>query len=238
MRLCSIIVCLATLLLAGCASSDLSRNTAGQIDDAYQNGNKAFHPGGDIGDAYQNTSQTSKGMIIGGATGAVAGGLTSGIGALPGAAQGAIIGGALGAYIDAHTTLADKIINRGGKVIVLGDQVMIEFPSNRLFEDTTSNLTPYAYSTLDLVAELISGYPNMSVRVAAYTRSTDPAGVSRALSQQQADNIVRYMWRRGINTRMISAMGMGGIRPVSPDSWGWAFGENYRIEITLEKLPV
>ena len=108
-------------LFQGCASSDLSRNAASQVDDAYQNSNASISRlgTGSIASTFQNSSQTSKGVLIGGTTGAIAGTLTSGVGAIPGAIEGAIFGGALGAYIDAHTTLADKLKNRNVKVIVL-----------------------------------------------------------------------------------------------------------------------
>ena len=227
-------------LLSGCASSDVSRGAANQFNTAVQNGGSAFNGvgNGSIGNAYQNSSQTTKGIVVGGVTGAVVGGLSSGIGVLPGTASGAIFGGALGAYIDSRTSLRDKLENRGNKVIVLGDQVLIVLPSNQIFNAMTPELSPYAYSTLNLVTELISGYPNMSVKVAAYTNDAGSERINRSLSQQQAEAIVRYLWRQKINTRLLYAAGYGSSKPVSKSTDDWNQGENYRIEITLEKLPV
>ncbi len=54
-------------LLQSCASSNVERKAANNIDGAYQ-----------------NSSQATKGVVIGGATGAAVGGLTSGVGVLPG----------------------------------------------------------------------------------------------------------------------------------------------------------
>lgn len=229
----------ATLFLQGCASSDVSRGASGEIQKTYQNVSDAFDSDGvSLAESYQGTSQRTKGVMIGGATGAVVGGIASGwTGVLPGAVGGAIFGGALGAYIDSKTSLADQIINRGNKVIVLGDQILIVLPSERVFVEGTSTLQPYSYKTLDLVSQLISGYPNMSVKVAAYTGNNGPERISRSLTQEQANSVVKYLWRTKINTRMLYAEGGDGFKPVTVTDTDWS-GANYRVEITLEKLPV
>lgn len=227
-------------LLQGCASSDPSRTTAGGIDSTYTGINTSLSNvgKGSLADAYQNSSQTSKGVIIGGIAGGVIGGITNGIGAVGGIATGAILGGALGAYIDAHTTVVDKLQNRGVKVFVLGDQVMIILPSDRLFYSSSSNLRYDQYSTLDLVAQLIGNYSNMSVKVSSYTSANGPAPIDLALSQQQANNVAKYLWKRGVNTRMLYAQGYGGSHLVMADSATCNLNDNDRVEITFEKLPV
>lgn len=225
------------IFLQGCASSDVSRETSGQVNTAYQNAAYADYSTS-IAEAYQDSSQATKGVIIGGTTGAVAGGFTSGVGILPGAAGGAIFGGAIGAYIDSHTTLNDKLENRGIKTIVLGDQVLIVLPSQRIFNEMTPDINSYAYSDLDLVAQYISRYTNMSVNIAAYTDNVGPASVDRALSQKQAESVEKYLWRRGLNTRMVYAAGYGSTHPITKPDLDFGVSDNYRIEITLEKMPV
>ena len=165
------------------------------------------------------------------------GGATNGIGALPGAVTGAILGGALGAYIDANSNIVDTLKNRGVKLFILGDQVMFVIPSSRLFYELTPSIRYGAYPTLDLIACLIGNYLNMSVKVAAYTSDSGCAAVDQALSQQQADRVVRYLWKKCINTRLIYAVGYGGTHLVTRNTLGWACSDNFRIEITFEKLP-
>lgn len=228
-------------LLSGCASSDLARSTTGEIDQAYGSVTSSISNlgKGSLADSYQNSSQTAKGALIGGVAGGVFGGVTSnGIGAIAGAATGAILGGALGAYIDAHTSLVDRLKNRGARVFVLGDQVLIVIPSNRLFYTRSANIRYPDYSTLDSVAELIGHFTNVSVKVAAYTNASGPAEVDLALSQQQANNVARYLWKRGVDTRLLYAAGYGGTHLVMRNSLDWSCNDNYRIEITFEKLPV
>ncbi|EKD54279.1 MAG: IcmN protein, OmpA family [uncultured bacterium] len=227
-------------LLQGCASSNVSRGAASQFNSTVSQGSSLNSDSLSLSESYQGTNQTTKGVLFGGAAGALAGGVTSGgAGIIPGMAGGAIFGGALGAYIDENVTLADQIINRGNQVIVLGDQVLIVLPSRNLFNDQSAVLRPYAYQTLNLVSQLISSYPNMSVKVAAYTTPIGPERINRALSAEQANAVVKYLWRTRMNTRLLYAEGYGGSNPVEkPDMSDWAGGDNYRVEITLEKLPV
>lgn len=227
-----------SILLQACASSDVSRGAASEADQAYADTHAMLNGAGDgsMINAYQNTSQTSKGVVMGGVIGAVAG--NSSVGLVPGLIGGAIFGGALGAYIDSHTTLRDKLENRGVRVIVLGDQVMLVLSSATFFQRMTPVLRPESYSTLDLVAQLISGYPNMMVKVAAYATMAGPQPINKALSQQQADRIAKYLWRRGINTRMLYAVGYGDAHRVEKENTDSLASDNYRVEITLEKLPV
>ncbi len=228
-------------LLQGCASSNVSRNAASVGDSAYQGVDSSLRNVGNdnLVNNFQNSSQVTKGILIGGATGAIAGGLISGVGVLPGAAGGAFVGGGLGLYIEQNTTLVDKIKNRGAQVVVLGDQVMIVLFSNQLFYCNTPNLRPTAYSTLDMVAQLIRGYTTMSVQVAGYTDDIGSEQISCQLSQKQAESVVRYLGRRGTNTRLIYAVGFGDANMVQAhDTSSWSSGQNSRIEITLEKLPV
>lgn len=226
--------------LSGCASSEVSRNAASNVDMGVQNARNLTSGFGssEIADSYQNTSQASKGAMLGGAAGGLAGSLMGGIGFVPGAATGAMLGGSYGSYIDSRTTLADKLENRGSNIIVLGDQVMIVLPSARIFSAMSSNIKPQAYPTLDLVSEYINSYTKMLVKVAAYTDAIGPQSVNLALSQQQANNVVKYLNATGVDARVLYAVGYGGTNLVVKNAEDWGVSDNYRIEITLEKLQV
>lgn len=226
------------LLLEGCASSGSTRVAASEADKVYIQTEQSFsHPGGDLRDAIQATDQRTKGIVLGGLTGALIGSLYSSIGVIPGLAGGAIIGGAIGSYVDAYTTPIDRLENLGVQVIILGDQIKFVIPSDLIFNSYSSTLRPHAYSTLDQVADIIGQYPNMSVKVAAYTSNTQSPAVNLALSQQQANCVAKYLSTRGVNTRLIYASGMGGTYLVTKNVSDWST-DNYRVEITLEKLPL
>ena len=117
------IVLFFLLMLQGCAQSDVTRCAACPIDKGYIHTNNAVCGSytASLTDYYNNMPQAGRGALLGGVAGAVTGQLSSQIGLGPGALIGAILGGAYGAYIDSHTTLIDKIENRGVKIFILGD---------------------------------------------------------------------------------------------------------------------
>jgi outer membrane protein OmpA-like peptidoglycan-associated protein len=226
------------LLLTGCASSNVSRTTAGSGDVVVQD-TKGLFSGAEntsVADSYQNTTQTTKGAIVGGTVGGVTGALTK-LGFLPGLAAGAILGAGYGAYVDANATQQDRLINRGATVVVLGDQILIVMPSWRLFQPASAKLKPQAFSTLKAMAQYINSYEKMLVKVSVYTNPNGPQNVDLALSQDQADAISRYLVAVGLDSRLLYAEGYGGTHLVQKKT-DWGTGENDRVEVTLEKLYV
>jgi outer membrane protein OmpA-like peptidoglycan-associated protein len=227
-----------SILMAGCASSAVQRDAASNIDLGVRNAKNLVSGDTDISDAYQNSSQATKGALIGGTAGAVTGAIySSSIGVLPGLAVGAILGGSYGAYIDANTTLKDKLENRGANIIVLGDQVMVVIPSARIFNPYTSTIKPQAYSTLNLLTKYLNSFTKMLVKVSVYTDDTGSNSVDRALSSQQAHQVEKYLVAAGADARVLYATGYGGSHLVTTNCGEWD-NDNYRIEITLEKLIV
>jgi outer membrane protein OmpA-like peptidoglycan-associated protein len=234
-------ISIACLFLSACASSDVSRNVAANTDMGVQNAKNLVDDGGnsDIMESYRNTSQRTKGALLGAAAGAItATTLVSGMSVLPATATGAVLGASYGAYIDAHTTLEDRLINRGVNTVVLGDQVLIVLNSSNIFEYQTARIKPQAYSTLKMVSQYINQYPNMMVRVSGYTADTGSKRVDLALSTMQAQSVARTLSANGVNTRIMYAMGYGGSQLVTANTLDWDDNDNYRVEITLEKLYV
>lgn len=232
-------VCACCFILFGCASSDVSRDAASNVDKGVQNAKDMVDGAMDssIADSYENASQATKGAVLGGAAGGVAGAFTPGVGLFPGLAIGAIFGASYGSYIDANSSLEDKLKNRGANIVILGDQILIIVPSARLFNENTSNIKPQAYSTFEMLAEFINRYTKMLVKVAAYTDATGSSDIDLSLSQQQAECAAKLLAASGVDARILYAEGYGGTRLVERNNLKWD-SDNYRIEITLEKLHV
>jgi outer membrane protein OmpA-like peptidoglycan-associated protein len=230
---------LFTAMLASCASSDVSRDAANNIDLGVQNAKNLVDNAGDtnIADTYQNSSQTAKGAVMGGVAGGVAGALYSGVGVVPGLATGIILGAAYGSYIDSNMSLEDQLENRGVNTIVLGDEILISIPSARIFNPYSSSIKPQAFSTLVLVKQYMNRFTSMLVRVSGYTADTGAKTPDLALSTQQAQRVAKFLHESGLNTRVLYASGYGGTHLVTNNTGDWD-SDNYRIEISLKKLYV
>jgi outer membrane protein OmpA-like peptidoglycan-associated protein len=242
-RIIYLIVVLGTLfsiftVLTGCVSSHVSRDVASNTDRGFHNARALFYSAGqdNIADTYQNTSQAVKGAVLGGAAGAIVGATSSGVGIFPGTAIGTIFGASYGSYLDANTSLQDQLINRGAIVMVLGDRIKIIWPAARLFYADSACIKSSAYSTLYLLTNYINHYTSMLVKVTSYTDRMPNFKESLALSQRQADAIVKFLWGAGLNTRVLSAVGAGAVSFVEKPNESGGESENNRIEITLKKL--
>lgn len=225
-------------LLSGCASSNVSRDTASKVDMGFDNANKLGSnvASGDFVESWTNTSQATRGAVLGGATGAVAGYATSGVGVLPGAVVGAVLGASYGSYFDSESSLADQLTNRGATIVELGDQLLVVLPSARIFDGMTATIKPQAYSTLNLLTAYINGYTKTLVKISAYTDNIGEQSVNLALSKQQAHSVERYLTANHIDARVLYADGFGGTNLVMRHTRDWGKSDNYRLEITLEKL--
>lgn len=226
--------------LFSCASSNVSRTAASNVDKGVNNAQKLGEgfTSGDIVDSYQNSSQMAKGALLGGAAGAAVGAVTTSVGFLPGLAVGTVFGASYGAYIDSETTLADQISNRAVNIIELGDQIMIVMPSSRLFDGQSDKIKPTAYTTLNLVATYINSHITELVKISAYTDDIGTPGRNLALTRMQAKNIEKYLAAAGVNTRLLYSEGYGGTNLISQNSAEWGTSDNYRVEITMEKRDV
>lgn len=229
-----------SILLAGCASSNVSRDVSSNIDKGViDTKDRVDHMvDGDLADSYQNTSQATKGALLGGAAGAVTGVMSTTVGFIPGTAIGAILGASYGAYIDSNASFMDKLENRGANVIVLGDQVLIVIPSSRIFNPESANINPSAYSTLKMVSQYINSYTKMLVKINVYTSDLGSPQANLSMSQEQANAVEKFLVASGVNARVLYAQGYGGTHLVDKSERPWDGSDNYRIEITLEKLHV
>ena len=222
--------------LFSCASSNVSRDVSSNISQGMQHTGSLASNSYDMSGAYEDLSQATKGAMIGGAVGMMASTFSPGLGFIPATATGAVLGASYGLYIDANSTLQDQLENRGANIVVLGDQILIVLSSASLFKTMTPTVTSGTYSTLALVARYINQYHNMLVKVTAYTARSGSSRADLELSKQQAEQVAKILLASGLNARVLYAEGAGGAHLVTDNSKEWAESDNYRIEITVEKL--
>ncbi len=174
------------------------------------------------------------GAAGGAAIGAYAGG---GLGAGLGGILGGMIGVTVGHFLQQNQTLVQRIEDQGVKVVTVGDNVLLILPADKFFQPDSPNRIQMSDTTLNDIAGLLRGYEKVTVKVAAYSDTTCSPQRALALTQQQAQNVVDYLWARGIDTRIIFAKGYGSGHPISNNWSAYGRAQNRRIEITLRLLP-
>jgi hypothetical protein len=207
---------LATLLTASCASTS------------------------DTNPATGNVAGTALGAAVGVGVSAVLGAPRSII-ALSG------LGGAgLGYYFSTLRFAAAGIIEYGGKVYNQGDFVVIEVPTDNLFDPNTDEFLPGTDVALDSIVNVLNRYPQNNIIISGNTSGFDSPRYEHKLSENRARQVAGYLWAHGISqepdrfdglyrvksSRQLTYVGYGNFFPVANHIRLKGIRENSRIQIT------
>lgn len=136
-------------------------------------------------------------------------------------------------YVAQHQAVINKLRDNGVQFIQTGDDLMLVLSSDQVFVAKTPILNTSSYSALNGIASLLKDHEKFSVSVAGYTDSMGWQQRNIALSRQQAAAVADYLWRQGIDTRLMYTVGYGAKETIASNSTSSGRAMNRRIEITL-----
>lgn len=191
----------------------------------------------------EQTSNATRGALIGAAAGAVVG-LISGDDAverrqhaLIGAGIGALAGGSVGYYMDRQEAqLRAELEGTGVSVTRIGDNITLNMPGNITFATNSSDLNPAFFDVLTSVGKVLTEFDKTVVEVAGHTDSTGSEEYNQGLSERRAQTVSQYLVGRGISGQRLITVGMGELRPVADNSTEAGRAANRRVEITMVPL--
>lgn len=136
------------------------------------------------------------------------------------------------------STLIQKLESNDVQVIRVGETMRIILPSDELFNWRSANFNPkYAPHTLALLAHLMAMLETTSGEVSAYTNCLPTHALNKSLSEQQAQRVLDDLWRRGVDARLLFAVGEAfSDRVVFPGSM-LDPSQNRRVEIEFRYIP-
>jgi outer membrane protein OmpA-like peptidoglycan-associated protein len=176
-------------------------------------------------------------VLIGAASGAAIGAASgTGWGVLGGAVIGGVAGGHIGHVMQQHYTLIDILQCNGVQVVLIGDEVMIIVPTDRFYKRCSPVLNPQYYCILNKVAEFISKFDKIDVKVTGYTDNTCSWARNLVLSQERAEAMVDYLQLKGIDARILYGVGCGADKPIANNATMLGRQQNRRIVITFRKI--
>jgi OmpA-OmpF porin, OOP family len=89
---------------------------------------------------------------------------------------------------------------------------------NIYYEFNSAELTQKDKNVLDTtLLIMLKGAPEFIIEISAHTDSIGQSQYNLELSQQRADNVVKYLVSRGIPTQRLVAKGYGALKPVAPN---------------------
>lgn len=188
----------------------------------------------------QKVSNTAAGAGIGALAGAALGTLAGGNdrrNALIGAGVGALAGGLVGAKMDQNEAeLRAQLQGTGVSVTRVGDQIMLNMPSDITFNIDQDAVKPGFYSVLNSVALVLRKYNQTLVDVYGHTDSTGSDQHNFDLSQRRALSVANYLAGQGVDQRRFAVTGFGKTRPIASNGTEQGRAQNRRVEIQLSPL--
>lgn len=129
-------------------------------------------------------------------------------------------------------TLSQILHTQGVRIIHAGETIRLVLSSDVLFMPESANIRTCQYPVLDNIAKFLRQYKKVVVIVGAYKNPTPDPRYDTALTRQQADNVVTYLWNRNADARMMEGIGYGGICRL-----GYQCSMNRRVEIVFHYIP-
>lgn len=119
------------------------------------------------------------------------------------------------------------------RVLQIGNNYTIYIPSDTFFLPQSGFILKTNYWILNKIAKVLRRYNNVPITVTGYTDDVGSVSQNIWLANQQAQNIVTYLWMRGVNNLMIQPVAMGEKYPIATNTSLRGSRYNRHIEITF-----
>lgn len=188
-------------------------------------------------------NKTSKGAMIGAASGAVIGLITGDSSrerrerALIGAGVGGLAGAGVGAYMDRQEAkLREQLRGTGVSVTRSGDNITLNMPGNITFQTDSADLNASFFGVLDSVVLVAKEYDKTIIEAAGHTDSTGTEQYNQQLSERRAGTVASYLTNRGILAGRVITVGAGEMRPITTNDTAEGRAQNRRVELTFAPI--
>lgn len=188
-------------------------------------------------------NKTSKGAIIGAASGAVIGLITGDSSrerrerALIGAGIGGLTGAGIGAYMDRQEAkLREQLRGTGVSVTRVGDNITLNMPGHVTFQTDSADLNASFFRVLDSVALVAKEFDKTIIESAGHTDSTGSEQYNQQLSERRAGTVAQYLRSRGIAADRLITVGVGEMRPIASNDTAAGRAQNRRVELTFAPI--
>lgn len=183
-----------------------------------------------------NTSNRTKGAIIGAtagaATGAIVGKKNKAVAIILGAAIGGVAGGLIGEYMDKQAAKMDEELENA-TVERVGEGILITFDSGILFDFDSYALKSSTRENLVELAPTLIKYDDTNVLVLGHTDNTGSDAYNETLSQRRANSVNNFLVSRGVGSARISSEGHGETDPVATNETEEGRQLNRRVEVVV-----
>ncbi|HEV3250536.1 MAG TPA: OmpA family protein [Puia sp.] len=126
--------------------------------------------------------------------------------------------------------------NNGCPIIPKEIPVKIKYESTSVkFKSSSNKLTNDSRQSLNDIASLMQGNPQLHLTISGYTDSTGRPAHNLSLSRQRAEVVKSYLVGKGIPADRITTIGYGQLRPVADNNTEEGKALNRRVEFNMEE---
>src|SRR5687767_13271193 len=183
-----------------------------------------------------NTSNRTKGAIIGAtagaATGAIVGKKNKAVAIILGAAIGGVAGGLIGDYMDKQAAKMEQELENA-KVERVGEGILITFDSGILFDFDSYALKSSTRDNLEELAPTLIKYDDTNVMIFGHTDSVGADAYNETLSERRASAVDNFLVTKGVAGGRLTSEGYGETDPVASNETDEGRQLNRRVEIVV-----
>lgn len=135
---------------------------------------------------------------------------------------------------DKCPTNAGPASNNGCPEIKEEDKVTLNLAvQNVNFASGRATLLRSSYSVLDKIADLLTRYPDYSLKISGHTDAQGNDGINQKLSEDRAAACLDYLVSKGIAADRILSQGFGETQPIASNNTRAGRSQNRRVEFEL-----
>lgn len=117
---------------------------------------------------------------------------------------------------------------------VIDHNAWVDFPRFK-FGTASADLTPEGAVAVRHLAEILTTYPNISIKIGGYTDSSGHADRNTALSERRARAVMAALINAGVHSARLEAAGYGPAHPIATNDTEEGRAKNRRIAIRLTR---
>jgi len=156
---------------------------------------------------------------------------------LIGAGIGALAGGGVGLYMDnQEAKLRKRLEGTGVSVTRVGDNIVLNMPSNVTFNTDQADIKPKFFAVLNSVAIVLQEFDKSLIDINGHTDSDGPDDYNLDLSYRRAGAVAQYLTAQQLNPQRFEVHGAGETQPIASNNTEAGKAQNRRVEIQIVPL--
>ncbi len=117
--------------------------------------------------------------------------------------------------------------------LVVVTDTKIELKQTVFFDTNKASIKSKSFELLDQVAQALTDYPKIEVRIEGHTDSQGKDKFNKTLSRKRAESVRKYLIGKGVDGARMTAEGFGEEQPVADNRTKDGRAQNRRVEFII-----